>query len=71
MKDGRHWEVETKAAGEVPTEKQTEWLRECSRLGAVALWGDNVNDIERCVEAIVNGGFVVWGEGYDFWIEMP
>lgn len=70
IKTGRHWEIETKADGKKPTEKQLEWLKECTRLGAVAYWSDNANDAERIAEAILRGGRVVWGNGNDFWIEM-
>lgn len=69
IKTGRHWEVETKANGGKPTPKQIEWLKECSRLGCVAYWGDNANDIERVAEAILTGGWIVWGEK-DFWVEI-
>jgi hypothetical protein len=67
----RHVEIETKATGEKPTAKQVAWLKEMTRLGAVALWGDNCNDVERCIKAILAGGKVVWHENEDFHIEMP
>lgn len=68
---GRHWEIETKAKGEKPTEHQLAWLAECTRLGVVAFWGDNVNTIERVAEAVLAGGRIVWRDGCDYDIEMP
>lgn len=68
---GRHWEIEVKRPGNRPTEKQLAWLKEWTRLGAVAYWADSCNIAERVAEAIVRGGRVVWhseGDAYD--VEM-
>jgi hypothetical protein len=70
MKTARHFEIEVKAPGNKPTPKQLAWLKECHANGAVAYWGDGVNDVERVAEAILQGGRIVWGDD-DFWIQMP
>lgn len=69
-KTARHFEIEVKAAGEKPTPKQLEWLKECHANGAVSFWTDSANDAERVAEAILQGGRVVWGEKEDFHIEI-
>ena len=69
LKTGKHYEIEIKPDGGKPTPTQIAWLKECCRLGAVGIWGDNANDIERTAEAIVNGAKVVWGDK-DFWLEV-
>jgi hypothetical protein len=71
LPDGRHLEIETKRPGNKPTELQLAWLKSMEACEAVALWGDNCNDIERCVEAILQGGKVVWLDGCEFMIQMP
>ena len=70
IKTGRHWELETKAEGGKPTPKQIEWLKECTRLGAVAYWSDSANDIERVADAVLHGARIVWGEK-EFWVDAP
>lgn len=71
VKTARHFEIEVKAAGEKPTKKQLEWLKECHRLGAVAWWSDSVNDAEKIAEAVLRGGKIIWHENEDFHVEMP
>jgi hypothetical protein len=68
---GRHWEIETKATGKRPTPEQLVWLRNCTRMGAIAFWGDNVDTIRRVAQAILNGGRIVWRQGDDFDVEIP
>src|SRR4051812_43262788 len=70
IRTGRHFEIEVKRPGNRPTLKQLEWLKECTRLGAVAFWADSVNIAERVAEAIVSGGRIVWLEGDDYDVEM-
>jgi len=74
---GRHWEIETKAKGKRPTEKQLKWLKDMTKRGCVCFWADNANTAERISEAIIAGGRIVWreGPGYhpdgaDFDVEM-
>jgi hypothetical protein len=69
IKTAKHFEIEIKADGGKPTPKQIEWLKECARLGAIAYWGDNINDIERVAEAVLAGGRVVWTDK-DFHVEI-
>lgn len=72
MKTARHFEIEVKAAGEKPTPKQLEWLKECTRLGAVAYWVDNANFAERVAEAIVcQNGFIVWHDNENYDVLIP
>lgn len=68
---GRHWEIETKAAGRKPTEKQLAWLKEISELGCICYWSDNANDCEYVAEAVLQGGKVVWLDGCEYMIQMP
>ncbi len=70
IKTGTHWEIETKAEGKKLTPLQLGWLKDCSRLGAVAFWTDSANDAERVAEAVLQGGRIVWTEN-DFYVEMP
>jgi len=66
----RHVEIEVKRPGNEPTDLQLRWLREVNRLGGVAYWGDDVNTIERIMEAVMGGGRIVWLDGVDFDVEM-
>jgi hypothetical protein len=66
----RHWEIETKADGEVPTPLQTAWLKWCHQRGAVAFWSDSANIAEHVAEAIIAGGRIVWRDGYNYDVEI-
>jgi len=67
IRTGQHVEIEIKAKGNLPTEYQLAWLKECHRLGALAWWGDDVNVIERVAEAVLDGCKIVWlGDGSDY-----
>jgi len=68
---GTHVEIEVKARGNKPTPKQLAWLLECHRLGAVAMWGDDCNVIERVAEAVLRGGKIVWCDDGTYDVEMP
>lgn len=67
---GQHIEIEVKRPGNRPTPRQLEWLKECTRLGAVAYWADNANTAERVAEAVLAGGEIVWGDGDDYDVVM-
>ena len=71
LPNGQHLEIEVKRPGNKPTEHQLRWLKEMHQLGCVAIWGDNANDVERVIEAVIHGGQIVWSKGHDFWVEMP
>lgn len=71
IKTGRHWEIETKRPGNKPTPLQLGWLKEATRLGAVAFWADNCNDTETVARAILAGGRIVWEEDENYWVQMP
>lgn len=67
---GRPWEIETKRRGKRPTLSQEIWLRNATRRGCVAFWGDNIDTIVRVAKAILAGGRIVWKTGPDFDVEM-
>lgn len=69
IRSGRHWEIEVKRPGNRPTPRQLEWLKECTRLGAVAYWADSVNIAERVAMAILDGCRIVWYENDDYDVE--
>ena len=71
VRTGRHWEIEWKRPGNRPTPAQLDWLRECTRLGAVAFWCDSVAIAERVAAAILKGGKIVWLEGDAYNVRMP
>ena len=67
---GVHVEIEWKRYGERPTKEQVDWLKECTRLGAVAFWADNVSTAETVMKAILRGGRIIWFEDGHFDVEM-
>lgn len=67
----RHVEIETKARGNRPTEYQLAWLRDCTRHGAIAYWGDDCSIIERVMEAVLAGGRIAWREDGTYDVEVP
>lgn len=70
VRTGKHWEIEVKAKDKRPTPKQLEWLKGCTRLGAVAYWADSANIAERVAEAVLSGGRIAWHEDDAFDVEM-
>jgi hypothetical protein len=66
----RHWEIEVKRAGEVPTFDQTLWLKLCHSRGCIAYWADNANTAEAVAIAVLQGGRIVWSDTYDYDVEM-
>lgn len=65
LPDGTHIEVEVKRKGEVPTPKQTEWLRSMATI-CPAIWADCPVIFGRVLDAILAGGRVVYRDGYDY-----
>jgi hypothetical protein len=68
---GRHWEIETKRPGELPTDLQLVWLWKVHSHGCVAFWVDNAATAERVAMAILAGGRIAWRSKYVFDVEMP
>lgn len=69
LPNGIHIEVEVKRKGEVPTPDQTAWLRKWAPI-CPAFWADNATTFGRVLDAILAGGKVVYGEGYDYDVVM-
>ena len=70
IRTGQHIEIEVKAKGQKPTDRQLDCSR--SALGWEPLRsGQTAQPAERVAEAVVAGGQIVWLEGSDYDIKMP
>lgn len=53
--EGRHWFVELKKPGEKPTELQRAVARELRAHGAVTLWADSFESVQKIAAALWSG----------------
>lgn len=60
---GTHVEIEWKRPPNKPTLCQLDWLKECTRTGAIAFWADNTKTAEKVARAVLAGGKIKWGDG--------
>jgi hypothetical protein len=57
-KHSRHFECEIKRPGKRPRARQVKWLRTMNSPGTPAFWTDNLEDLERIIRALIQGGRV-------------
>jgi hypothetical protein len=69
---GRHFEIEIKRPGKVPTAGQMEWLRYMNTSrpdDSVAFWVTDAEAMTRIVLAVERGGYIWFDdEGPEFWL---
>jgi hypothetical protein len=68
---GRHWEIEVKRRGRLPSVSQVAWMRLCGELGAAAFWADCPDLAERVALALLEGGRIKWYDDGDYDVEFP
>ncbi len=69
LPDRRHFELEFKRAGKRPSELQLQWLKSTNSKHCASFWVDNLADLERIAQWLMQGMSIVYVDGDNYELE--